>query len=650
LDDIYIEREYLKGKSTYQLAEELKCSPCTIANHLKSKGHKLRGSRKYSFNESFFEKIDTPEQAWVLGWIYSNGHLKGKDRKEIKIKLKKEDSYILNNFIKLLNYNPVLKIKKDGAIAICSKKMVQDLNNLGIPCGKKSHIIKPPKLSNELLSAFWQGVFEGDGYIGINNNSLIIGLSGNFYTCKGFKEYMGWKENKVSEHGQNSYSITKSFSNINDVQINKIYNIKLLKQKFFLKRKYHILQKWQTKVFFKNILKEIKPSKGERTKLIKIYHKIGKELEKYNKQYDFDIELNGSVAKGTSLSGNSDLDIFIKFPTNFSQKKIKTEISPLIFDILRQLGANPYYNYASHIYTKGKLDGIEIDVVPCYDVPMGEIKSAVDRTPYHTKFIKENLQEHQKDEVRLLKQFLKAFELYGANEKYQGFSGYLCELLIYVYGSFLNVLKKELTLFRSENDSHIPIVLLDPTDIKRNVAAALSWQKFNEFILISRKFLRDYENESGESMLDAYFDIPEEELFTKEDVAFAVERRGTKVYWIEYQSDSNNEEVLYSTARKRLRKLVQRIEQHDFEVFESDFQVDGRKIIFILEFEYDKLSKYKKVKGPSIDIPKEAFLNWVDSHDEIFIDSKNFYTHVERKYTDVMDILREHYLSIEKFI
>lgn len=399
---------------------------------------------------------------------------------------------------------------------------------------------------------------------------------------------------------------------------------------------------------FEKILEKIRPTEKEHLKMGDIQYMVCWILsEQFSNAI---IEPVGSFVKGTDLSGTSDLDIFVKFPLDYPADNFKTIVHKKIKSALESIGATTETNYASHPYVRGKIGGIDIDVAPCYDVEKGEVISAVDRTPHHSKFIQEHLQEHQKDEVRLLKQFLKAHEIYGANEKYRGFSGYLCELLIYAYGSFLKVLQGELQNYR-QNDPHIPINFIDPTDAKRNVAAALSWETFNDFIFVSRCFLDDYKTQMDKSELDIYFDIPEDQLVTKEDVAFIAEQRGTKGYWIEYQSKTDNEEVLYSTARKYLKKIVQLCEQHDFKVFESDYQVDGRKVVFILEFEYDKLSNYKKVKGPSIDIPKESFLNWVDSHNSVFVQDKDFYTHIEREYTNVYDLLKNYVnLSIEKVI
>ena len=52
-----------------------------------------------------------------------------------------------------------------------------------------------------------------------------------------------------------------------------------------------------------------------------------------------------------------------------------------------------------------------------------------------------HLKTNQEKEVRLLKRFMKMVGTYGSEFKVGGFSGYLCELMIIRYGSFLKVLK-----------------------------------------------------------------------------------------------------------------------------------------------------------------------------------------------------------------
>ena len=79
--------------------------------------------------------------------------------------------------------------------------------------------------------------------------------------------------------------------------------------------------------------------------------------------------------------------------------------------------------------------------MPCYRVASGaEIRSAVDRTPFHTRYIRERIAPFV-DDVLLLKQFAKAGGVYGSDQMTEGFAGYLCELLILHYGGFLPLVR-----------------------------------------------------------------------------------------------------------------------------------------------------------------------------------------------------------------
>ena len=92
-------------------------------------------------------------------------------------------------------------------------------------------------------------------------------------------------------------------------------------------------------------------------------------------------------------------------------------------------------------YIRGIYQDHKIEIVPCYKIENATQKlSAVDRTPLHTSYIKKHLKESQKNDVRLFKQFLKGINCYGAEAEIEGFSGYLCEILILKYGSFRNII------------------------------------------------------------------------------------------------------------------------------------------------------------------------------------------------------------------
>ncbi len=204
------------------------------------------------------------------------------------------------------------------------------------------------------------------------------------------------------------------------------------------------------------------------------------------------LEFGGSFAKGTWLSKNADVDIFIKFNKETSEEKF-VEISKKIgFSSMKKY--NPYVRYSEHPYVEAKIKDTKINVVPCYDVKLGNWKSAADRSPFHTRYMKKVLSPKMRDEVRLLKTFLQSVGIYGAEMAKQGFSGYVSEVLILNFGSFENVvksiakIKENQVVGKTSTEFETPIIIIDPIDSKRNLAAAISIENIGKFILNCRAF------------------------------------------------------------------------------------------------------------------------------------------------------------------
>jgi len=130
---------------------------------------------KYTKNEQYFSKINSEDKAYFLGWIASDGHIR---RKRFTIKLKYDDSYVLEVFSKSLSSNLPVHCKKYnnkewGILDVSSIAMTKDIiKALSISFGKKDSTISMPKLNNKLKWCFLRGLFEGDGHIRKFNNKI----------------------------------------------------------------------------------------------------------------------------------------------------------------------------------------------------------------------------------------------------------------------------------------------------------------------------------------------------------------------------------------------------------------------------------------------------------------------------------------------
>ena len=410
---------------------------------------------------------------------------------------------------------------------------------------------------------------------------------------------------------------------------------------------------------FNNILNVIKPTQEENEGVKSLSDKLINIINRTAKESNIDAEatLVGSVAKGTWLSGKADVDIFIKFHLSTSEADLKKFGLELGSKCIEKMHGKHELRYASHPYITGFIDGFEIDFVPCYIIKNAEeLKSAVDRTILHTEYVLANLREKQKEEVLLLKKFMGSIHTYSAEFKVGGFSGYLCELLIVHYGSFLNVLKAASSEWRPNYKIDIeeygtgdlftePLVVIDPTDKHRNVAAALKLQKMSEFIVASRNFL----SEPKESyFFDRYVEI------NKNEIKSEFEHRETKTFLIRFKPPEIPADALYPQIKKTENSLNGVLEREDFKVFNTDsWTEESQNVIILLEMEIWKLPQVKKHSGPFV---------WSKGHQDKFMEKYGAKAYVEenrwvaevgRKYKEVKpfldNILVENKIGFLKF-
>ena len=206
------------------------------------------------------------------------------------------------------------------------------------------------------------------------------------------------------------------------------------------------------------------------------------------------VELGGSYAKGTWLRGQMDLDIFVKMKKETDEKTFEEIGKKIGFSSMKKF--KPYVRYSEHPYVEAEVKGVRVNVVPSYDVEHGNWKSAADRSSFHTRFILETFDQTKKNEVRLLKKFLKGMDIYGAEIAKEGFGGYVAEVLVHHYGSFANVLEAAANFTPGQiignptKKFETDLRLIDPIDSNRNLGTAISTQNIGRFMLSARAFLK----------------------------------------------------------------------------------------------------------------------------------------------------------------
>jgi len=372
-----------------------------------------------------------------------------------------------------------------------------------------------------------------------------------------------------------------------------------------------------------DILKEIVPSDKERKEITSLTNTIAEHItEKISKtNLKARVEVVGSIAKDTWISRDRDLDIFIVFDTSTPLEELKK--MGLVLGKIELDGFTSETAYANHPYTINRFKEFKIDVVPCYDSV--EIITAVDRTPHHTRFVKENIGELRND-VRLLKQFMKGVGVYSSEQKIQGFAGYLCELLIIHYKSFENVLKSatewqygEYIDIKSSGKKVIfkdPLIVIDPVDPKRNVASALSLERLSEFIHYSRSFIS----------------APSIDYFHKKKRLFVKRFPESEVYVILFE-EGLLDDIIFPQLRKSAKYLFTILEKNDFKPLSYGLFKKGNFSGIVFEIEKYILSPMVKHYGPKV-FDRANYDSFVSKYKETFIEDDRAYTLRPRQFSN----------------
>ncbi|ADI73716.1 CCA-adding enzyme [Methanohalobium evestigatum Z-7303] len=402
----------------------------------------------------------------------------------------------------------------------------------------------------------------------------------------------------------------------------------------------------------KDVLTRVKPTSDEQKHLFDVVDYLIKKINSNVSEMDLSgvsAQLVGSAARGTWLSGTHDLDIFILFPENTDVKYLEYYGLKIARKVAEE-AENWQEQYAEHPYISLKFRGYDVDIVPCFRVQSASnIRSAVDRTPFHNKFVKENIKGLE-DEVLILKQFMHGIGVYGSELKTRGFSGYFAELLIIHFGSFDNLLKSAcnwspgmvidmMNHGQSEHDE--PFVMIDPTDPGRNVAAALSINKLAEFVDKSRSF---FESPS----LDFFFPEPITPLNDSE-INNRLYLRNSSVVAIVFKTPDVVEDVFYPQLYKLESSVPTLLENHEFTVFSTGSWAGDYSVI-LLELLTSTLPNVKKHQGPPVWIHKHAdnFKSKYKNSDYIFsmyIENGAYVVEKIRKYTDVKTLIESNLLT-----
>lgn len=162
------------------------------------------GLRKYKINEAYFDNINTPNKAYVLGLMFADG-CNFPPKCTAFISLQESDKELLEKIRSEIGSDKPLKIidyskRHDNGhsynnmctLEMYSKHICESLEKLGV-IQNKSLKLEFPNISEELYSHFLRGYFDGDGSIyqqvkNENNKKITLTFTSTENFCKKIKE------------------------------------------------------------------------------------------------------------------------------------------------------------------------------------------------------------------------------------------------------------------------------------------------------------------------------------------------------------------------------------------------------------------------------------------------------------------------------
>jgi tRNA nucleotidyltransferase (CCA-adding enzyme) len=401
----------------------------------------------------------------------------------------------------------------------------------------------------------------------------------------------------------------------------------------------------------KGILKRITPDEDESRAVENFRTKTERELTALLREAGLaaTAEVHGSVARWTWLASERDVDVFIVISPDQDRSALLKAL-----DVAKAyVGRGWVEAYAEHPYIKAVMNGFDVEFVPCFRTdPREGLLSSTDRTPLHTQFVNQHLLLERRGDVRLLKQFMRGIDVYGAELRVGGFSGYLCELLVIRLGSFEDVLESASAwrrpqmiedLDRGKADSERkrftdPLIATDPVDPNRNVASAVSDTSMWTFVAAARAFVKE--------PAERFF-FPKVTKVAATKIKEAIGTRGSSLIFVVMEDDHVDvPDVLWGQLRRAEKAISNHLSKQDFVVIRSAAWSDeSLRHILVFELEDVTIPGVTKKAGPPVEMAEDSE-RFVEAHLDAdatvsgpWIEGRRWWVETRRKHRDARQLL-----------
>ena len=302
--------------------------------------------------------------------------------------------------------------------------------------------------------------------------------------------------------------------------------------------------------------------------------------------------VGGSGGKNTWLKGTQDVDIYVKF-TYSAYKNKSDKLSDILHKYLKKW-FNVTRIHGSRDYFQLKHNKRTFEIVPILNIRNHtQAVNTTDLSQLHVKYVK----QHPKlaDDIRLAKIFAKAHQVYGAESYIRGFSGYCLEVLVIRHKSFtkfmraVSMWKKQQTIGKKTDVAKMnaakkmsPLILVDPVQPDRNVAAALSQEKYDALIKAAKQFVKQ----------------PHEKHFVHKPLNLKqLAKQGTVLFY-EIQPLAGKKDIVGAKVMKAALYMSSKITQAGFTLHAANWYFDEEYSYCYFVVDPKKLSATFKHPGP----------------------------------------------------
>ena len=252
---------YNNGLSTVKIGEMYGTRHKPIAKVLEEfniQRNQAKFVRKYSLDETYFDNIDTPNKAYVVGFLSADG-CNNISKGTISMSLEACDKEILEQIcIDMKNEHPLEFIdytnkhdfgytyKDQYRMLIFSIHMCHQLEKIGVVPNKSLKLKLSESIPKEYYSHYIRGIFDGDGSMGAKSldtykGSLSLSITSTYDVCielQNILNEMGINSRIVEASNHNGITAVLNIDKSNSIKkfLDWIYK----DAELYLKRKYDL--------------------------------------------------------------------------------------------------------------------------------------------------------------------------------------------------------------------------------------------------------------------------------------------------------------------------------------------------------------------------------------------------------------------------